>query len=115
MSTQVTQSQSQSQSLNPIPRGNGQVSTPPISTDKKYKLEDFSQQAINHGQVEINGLLTGVNGRIYDALKQLRNAVWQLAHCGQVDFNTLDKAIAAVREANQKVAGPYPPGCGPQE
>jgi hypothetical protein len=112
MSTHVTQSQSQS--LNPISRGNGQVSNqPPISTDKKYKLEDFSQQAINRGQVEINFLLTVVNGRVDDALKQLRNAVWQLAHCGQVDFNTLDKAIAAVREANQKVAGPYPPGCGP--
>jgi hypothetical protein len=109
--TQVTQSQSQT--LNPISRGNGQVSTPPISTDRKYKLEDFSQQAINRGQVEINFYLTVVNGRIDDALKQLRNAVWQLAHCGQVDFNTLDKAITAVREANQKVAGPYPPGCGP--
>jgi hypothetical protein len=83
---------------------------PPISTDRKYKLEDFSQQAINRGQVEINFLLTVVNGRVDDALKQLRNAVWQLAHCGQVDFNTLDKAIA-----NQKVAGPYPPGCGPLE
>jgi hypothetical protein len=114
MSTHVTQSQSQT--LNPISRGNGQVSTqPPTSTDRKYKLEDFSQQAINRGQVEINFLLTVVNGKIDDALKQLRNAVWQLAHCRQVDFNALDKAIAAVHEANQKVAGPYPPGCGPLE
>jgi hypothetical protein len=112
MSTHVTQSQSQV--LNAIPRGNGQVNTQPsTSTEKKYKLEDFSQQAINRGQVEINFLLTIVNGRIDDALRQLRNAVWQLAHCGQVDFNALDKAIAAVREANSKVAGPYPPGCDP--
>jgi hypothetical protein len=68
MSTHVTQSQSQT--LNPISRGNGQVSNqPPISTDRKYKLEDFSQQAINRGQVEINFLLTVVNGRVDDALK----------------------------------------------
>lgn len=108
MSTQVTESQA----LNAIPRGNGHVSTQPqTSTQRKYKLDEFSQQAINHGQVEINFLLTVVNGRIDDALKQLRNAVWQLAHCGQVDFNALDKAISAVREANSKVAGPYPPGC----
>ena len=110
MSTQVTQSQT----LNAIPRGNGQVNTQ-IPTERKYKLEDFSQQAINKGQVDINYLLTIVNARIADALGEFKTAVWQLANCGQVNFNALEKAIAAVDEANKKVAGPYPPGCGPTE
>ena len=110
MSTQVTQSQSQT--LNDLSRGNGQVNTQPPTTTK-YVLEDFSQQAINRGQVEINYLLTIVNARIADALREFKTAVWQLGHCGQVDFNALEKAIKAVDDANKKVAGPFPPGCAP--
>jgi hypothetical protein len=78
---------------------------------REYKLEDFSQDAINRGQVEINYLLTVTNATIYDALKQFRNEMAKVAKGGQVNFEALDKAIGEVSEANQKVAGPFPPGC----
>jgi hypothetical protein len=81
------------------------------SAERKFKLEDFSQDAINRGQVEINFLLTVVNARVDEALSQLRKAVAKLQKGGQVDFKALDKAIAEVSKANQKVAGPFPPGC----
>ena len=83
------------------------------SGDREFTLEDFSQDAINRGQVEINFLLTVVNARVDEALGQLRKAVAKLQKGGQVDFKALDKAIAEVSKANQKVAGPFPPGCDP--
>jgi hypothetical protein len=108
-----------SQTLNALPNGKETDSeltptegpTKPGSTEKKYDLEDFSQSAINRGQQRINYELTVVNDRIGDALQQLRNAVKQLASCGQVDLQAIDDAIKAVSHANRKVAGYYPPGC----
>lgn len=109
MSFQVTQSQPPKAPNS----GNGlEEETQPPTEERKYKLEDFSQQAINSGQVEINYLLTVVNSKIVDALGQFKTAVEQLANQGQVDSNALTKAISDVHEANIKVAGPFPPGCG---
>ena len=104
--------QSQSQSQKPLSKSNGADTDPPTgSNERKFMLEDFSQDAINRGQVEINYLLTGVNGHVGDALREVRNAFWQMAQRRPVDFDALDKAIDEVYEANKKVAGPFPPGC----
>lgn len=109
-----------SQTLNALPNGKETDSQPtptegvptkPGSTESKYDLDDFSQSAINRGQQRINYELTVVNDRIGDALQQLRNAIKQLASCGQVDLQAIDDAIKAVSHANRKVAGYYPPGC----
>jgi len=83
----------------------------PTYPKSKYKLEDFSQQAINRGQQEINYLITVADEKIVDALKQLSIAVAKLATCGHVDLNALDTAIVKVSEATKNIAGPFPPGC----
>ena len=80
--------------------------------ERKYVLEDFSQQAINRGQVEINSYLQETNEKIIDALKQLKTAVEKLSSHGAVDLKALEDAITKVDDANKKVAGPFPPGCG---
>lgn len=96
----------------PLPsKSNGADETPVNRSNKKYYLEDFSQQAINRGQVEINFLLTVVNEKISAALKEFEAAAHKLANDEKVDFRALKEAIDAVHEANQKVAGPFPPGC----
>jgi len=83
----------------------------PTYPKREYVLEDFSQQAINRGQQEINYLITVADNTIVEALKQVSTAVAKLAACGQVDLNALDQAINAVSEATRKIAGPFPPGC----
>jgi hypothetical protein len=109
MSLQVNNSQSPNA---PTP-GNGlEPETARNPNERKYVLEDFSQQAINRGQVEINYLLTVFNDRVGDALKEFKTAVEQLANDGTVDFEALQRAIDAVSKANSAVAGPFPPGCG---
>lgn len=111
MSTQASHIRSRNTFKSPI---NGlDDEAQPEPAERKFKLEDFSQDALWRGQVEINFLLTVVNARIDEALQQLRKAVAKLAKGGQVDFKALDKAIAEVSKANQKVAGPFPPGCSP--
>jgi hypothetical protein len=83
----------------------------PTYIKRKYKLEDFSQQAINRGQQEINYLIVVADEKIVDALKQFSIAVAKLACGGHVDLHALDSAIAEVSEATKKIAGPFPPGC----
>lgn len=87
--------------------------TQPNYPRRTYELEDFSQQAINRGQQEINYLITVADEKIVEALKQLSNAVAKLAACGQVDLKALDHAINEVSEATKDIAGPFPPGCSP--
>ena len=80
----------------------------------KYFVEDFNQHAINRGQVKINNLLTVFNASTHAALKQLGAVVHKLANKEKVDTATLKAltdAIAAVHQAHQAVAGPFPPGC----
>lgn len=111
MSTQIFQSPSPN---GPVPRSNGlSEETQPNYPRRDYVLEDFSQQAINRGQQEINYLITAADEKIVEALKQLSNAVAKLASCGQVDLRALDQAIEEVSEATKSIAGPFPPGCGP--
>jgi|KBSMisStandDraft_5_1062788.scaffolds.fasta_scaffold2715834_1 hypothetical protein len=105
----------QSHSKTPLPpKSNGvEEETESNPTTPKYFVEDFSQQAINRGQVEINFLLTVVNEKTRIALEQLEAAVEKLANHEKVDLKALKHAISAVHKANQKVAGPFPPGCNP--
>lgn len=113
MSTQIIQSPSQN---GPVLRSNGlSKETQTNYPRREYKLEDFSQQAINRGQQEINYLITVADEKIVEALKQLSNAVAKLAACGQVDLKALDHAIQEVSEATKDIAGPFPPGCSPTD
>ena len=115
MSTHSTDPQSQ-QSHNSESNGGAKLekqSDPPENpTGRKYVLEDFSQQAINRGQVEINYYLQETNEKTIDALRQFKNAVEKLSTHGPVDLKKLEDAIKKVDDANKKVAGPFPPGCG---
>ena len=109
MSTQIIQSPSPN---GPVPRSNGlSEETQPNYQRRDYKLEDFSQQAINRGQQEINYFIVVADEKIVEALKQLSNAIAKLAACGQVDLRALDHAIEEVSEATRDIAGPFPPGC----
>lgn len=113
MSTQITKSPSPN---GPVPRSNGlseETQPKPKYPRREYVLEDFSQQAINRGQQEINYLITVADEKIVEALRQLSTAVAKLAACGQVDLRALDHAIEEVSEATKDIAGPFPPGCGP--
>ena len=73
-----------------------------------YPLEDFSQSAINRGQQYINYELTVVNRKIAEALDAFKEAIEESTGSSQPD---LEARISAVRAANAKVAGWYPPGC----
>ena len=111
MHTHPTDPQSQ-KSRNSESNGGATLDSEPDHTERKYKLEDFSQQAINRGQVEINYYLQEVNEKTIDALRQFKTALEKLSPHGAVELKTLEDAITKVDEANKKVAGPFPPGCG---
>ncbi|HKY43487.1 MAG TPA: hypothetical protein VJM50_10365 [Pyrinomonadaceae bacterium] len=83
-------------------------------THREYKLEDFSQQRINRGQQEINYLITVVDRKVAEALKQLKLVCSSLASSNQIaiDWEPLNNAIDAVSAATEKIAGEFPPGCG---
>jgi hypothetical protein len=83
----------------------------PTNTHSPYDLEDFSQNRINLGQQKINYLVTEVDERIVDALKELSYALAKLAG-EKVDLRPVDRAIEEVSAATKKVAGEFPPGCG---
>jgi hypothetical protein len=80
------------------------------NTHSSYDLEDFSQNRINLGQRKINYLVTEVDERIVDALKELSYALAKLAG-EKVDLRQVDRAIEEVSTAAKKVAGEFPPGC----
>jgi hypothetical protein len=111
MLDQITQSPSEN---NPVSRSNGlaeTTQTTPAYSKRDYVLEDFSQQAINRGQQKINYLITVVDEKIVEALKELSYAVAKLAG-RDIDLRALDKAINQVSVATKEIAGPFPPGCG---
>ncbi len=113
----------QPQSPNPVvPKGSNGVGdetqpdqedeTEMTYTHRKYVLEDFSQQAINRGQQEINYLITVAGERVVDAFNEVRSLIAILNAKGQVDLHALDAAIKEVSQAVEAIAGPFPPGCG---
>jgi hypothetical protein len=110
MLDQITHSPSEN---NPVSRSNGLADTTQTTTYSKreYVLEDFSQQAINRGQQKINYLITVVDEKIVEALKELSYAVAKLAG-RDIDLKALDNAINQVSAATKEIAGPFPPGCG---
>lgn len=81
------------------------------NTHNSYDLEDFSQNRINLGQQKINYLVTEVDEKIVDALRELSYALAKLAG-EKVDLRAVDRAIEEVSVAAKKVAGEFPPGCG---
>jgi hypothetical protein len=111
MHTHSTDPQSQ-KSHSPDSNGGAKLETQSDPPERKYVLEDFSQQAINRGQVEINGYLQETNEQIIDALKQFKTAIEKLSTHAPVDLKVLADAITKVDDAYKKVAGPFPPGCG---
>ena len=85
--------------------------TSPAYSKPTYVLDDFSQQAINRGQQEINYLITKADEKIVEALKEISYALAKLGG-RDIDLRALDKAINHVSEATKNIAGPFPPGCG---
>ena len=111
----LDQTTTQSPSQNNPSRSNGLAEatqpTPVYAKNKKdYVLEDFRQQAINRGQQQINYLITKVDEKIVEALKEVSYAIAKLAG-RDIDLKALDNAINQVSEATKKIAGPFPPGC----
>jgi hypothetical protein len=109
----LDQTTTQSPSSNNPSRSNGlaEATKPTLAYKKKeYVLEDFSQQAINRGQQQINYLITKVDERIVEALKEISYALAKLAG-RDIDLKALDNAITQVSEATKNIAGPFPPGC----
>ncbi len=96
------------------PNGDAQVEAETDADYKppKYKLEDFSQSAINRGQREINKLVQTADEKIVDAFNEVKNLIALLNSNSHVDLQTLDDAIGKVAKATHDIAGPYPPGCG---
>lgn len=109
MSTHVTRSES-SDAMN---SGNNlEEDTEPTPPETKYKLEDFSQSAINRGQRYINYEFVVVNDRIVEALEAIRDVISGGPGGPATDLEAVNEAISEVQKANSKVAGWYPPGCG---
>jgi hypothetical protein len=94
--------------------GEGETSLPPPPDPpkKEYKLEDFSQQAINRGQQQINGLIREADERVVYAFNEVRSLIAILSANGKVDLQKLDTAISKLKQATYDIAGPFPPGCG---
>jgi len=86
--------------------------TPPIYPQRPYKLEDFSQQAINRGQQEINYLITEAGEKVVAAFREVSILISRVATHGDVNVQQLDAAIDEVEQAVKDIAGPFPPGCG---
>jgi hypothetical protein len=86
--------------------------TPPVYPQRTYTLDDFSQKAINHGQQEINYLITEAGRKVVDAFREVSILISRLATHGEVNVPALDAAIDEVEQAVKNIAGPFPPGCG---
>ena len=82
-------------------------------TQREYDPQDFSQQAINRGQRQINFALTVVDEKLAKALGALRDALARTPGLARVDFDLVDEAIADVYNTSNKVADIKPPGCDP--
>jgi hypothetical protein len=82
------------------------------TTYTEYKLEDFSQQKINLGQQQINGLIRETAEMVIDTFKQVRTWLTTLDPKDQGNLRDLNAAIDKLTEATKAIAGPFPPGCG---
>lgn len=82
-------------------------------TQRDYDPQDFSQEAINRGQRQINFALTVVDEKLARALEALRNAIARTPGLARADFDVVDQAISDVYNTSRKVADIKPPGCDP--
>jgi len=82
-------------------------------TQPPYKPEDFSQQAINHGQRRINYRLATGGLELVKAIEAFQKAIVNSSGGKKIDFTEVDTAIAAVYKMANSVADIKPPGCDP--
>jgi hypothetical protein len=101
-----TQENHQSENYASEPRDQGE-------TQREYDPQDFSQQAINRGQRQINFALTVVDEKLAKALAALRDAIAATPGMARIDFEVVDEAITDVYNTSNKVADIKPPGCDP--
>jgi hypothetical protein len=78
---------------------------------KKYPLEDFSQQAINRGQRSINGDLTELGKTLARTLQALKDAIKKSSIGSEIDCCAIQNDITKAIAISERVAGYYPPGC----
>ena len=84
-----------------------------VETQREYDPEDFSQQAINRGQRQINFALTVVDEKLAKALQALKDAIARTPGLARIDLGVVDEAISDVYNTSNKVADIKPPGCDP--
>jgi hypothetical protein len=82
-------------------------------TQREYDPQDFSQQAINRGQRQINFALTVVDEKLAKALEALKDAIAGTPGFAGIDFDVVDEAVSDVYNTSNKVADIKPPGCDP--
>ena len=75
--------------------------------------DDFSQQAINRGQRQINYKFTEVEKKLVEALNSLIDAVENIPGCDKAKIDEASNAAAKAEELRAKVAETRPPGCEP--
>ncbi|HEU4508589.1 MAG TPA: hypothetical protein VFR78_10150 [Pyrinomonadaceae bacterium] len=80
---------------------------------REYDPQDFSQQAINRGQRQINFALTVVDEKLARALEVLRDTLAKTPGLARINFDVVDEAISDVYNTSRKVADIKPPGCDP--
>lgn len=73
--------------------------------------DDFSQQAINRGQRQINYKFTEVEQKLVEALNSLIDAVENIPGCDKAKIDEASNATAKAEELRAKVAETRPPGC----
>ncbi len=84
-----------------------------VDTQREYDPQDFSQQAINRGQRQINFALTVVDEKLAKALQALKDAIARTPGLARIDLDVVDEAISDVYNTSNKVADIKPPGCDP--
>jgi len=98
---------------NPPPSGYNSPGSAQDGTQPPYKPEDFSQQAINHGQRRINYRLAMGGLELVKAIEAFKTAIVNSSGGKKIDFTEVDKAIADVFKITNSVADIKPPGCDP--
>ena len=84
-----------------------------VDTQREYDPQDFSQQAINRGQRQINFALTVVDEKLAKALEALKDAIARTPGLARINLDVVNEAISEVYKTSKKVADIKPPGCDP--
>ena len=76
-----------------------------------HNPDDFSQQAINRGQRQINYKFAEVEQKLVEALNSLIDAVENIPGCVKEKIDEATSATAVAEDLRAKVAETRPPGC----